>query len=60
MLKEEDFKAQRKELEADATKLVGDLGTMDVLRRVVEHGVAELLSNPRLGAAVEARLKKAK
>jgi hypothetical protein len=55
-----DFKAQRKELDAAAKKLVGALGPMDVLRRVVEHSIAELLSNPRLGAAVEARLKTAK
>jgi hypothetical protein len=60
LLNDEDFKAQRKELDADARKLVGDLSTMDVLRRIVEHGVAELLSNPRLGAAVDARLKKSK
>ena len=59
LLSDADFTAQRKELDADARKLVGDLNAMDVLRRIVEHGVAELLSNPRLGAAVDARLKKA-
>jgi hypothetical protein len=57
LLSDADFKAQRKELDSAARKLVGDLSSMDVLRRVVEHGLAELLSNPRLGAAVEARLK---
>jgi len=57
LLSEADFKAQRKELDPAAGNLAGDLSSMEVLRRVVEHGLAELLSNPRLGAAVEARLK---
>jgi hypothetical protein len=60
LLSDADFMTQREELDAAAKKLVGNLSAMEVLRRVVEHGLAELLSNPRLGAAVEARLKTAK
>ena len=60
LLSDADFKSQRKELDTAARKLVGNLGSMDVLRHIVEHGLAELLSNPRLGTAVEARLKTTK
>jgi hypothetical protein len=56
-LSDAEFKAQRAELEAEARKLVGDVGPLEVLRHFVEHDLAELLSNPRLAAAVAARLK---
>jgi hypothetical protein len=57
-LKDDEFKAQRKELEKAARDILGDVGPTDVLRNVVERALAELLSNPRLSAALDARLKK--
>jgi hypothetical protein len=57
-LTEEEFKAQRAELEKMAREIVGNLGPLDVLRHVVAQDIAELLSNPRLQAAIDARLKK--
>jgi hypothetical protein len=59
-LKDEDFKAQRPQLEKDARALVGDTGPTDVLRHVLERDLAELLANPRLPAALDARLKQVK
>ena len=57
-LKDDEFKARRAELEKMARAICGNIGAFDVLRHVVEQALAELLSNPRLGSAVEARLKK--
>lgn len=56
-LKDADYAARRGDLDKEAKELAGDLGPTEVLRRVVEHALAELLSNPRLAAAVEGRLK---
>jgi hypothetical protein len=55
--KDEEFKAKRDELDKAAADIVGKLGPEDVVRHFVERSLAELLSNPRLAAAVEARLK---
>jgi hypothetical protein len=55
--KEEEFKARRIELDQAAADIAGKLGPEDVMRHFVERSLAELLSNPRLAAAVEARLK---
>jgi hypothetical protein len=57
-LTEEEFKAQRPELEKMARAIVGDLSPLDVLRHALVQDLAELLSNPRLAAAIDARLKK--
>jgi hypothetical protein len=57
-LKDDEYKAQRAELEKEAQAIVGEVGPTDVIRHFVERSLAELLSNPRIGAAVEARLKK--
>jgi hypothetical protein len=57
-LKEDEFKAERPELEKKARELVGDVGPIEVLRHVVQQSLAELLSNPRLMVAIDARLKK--
>jgi hypothetical protein len=51
-------KASRAELEKEARQLVGQVPPTLVLHNVVEHTLAELLSNPRLAAAIDARLKK--
>jgi hypothetical protein len=56
-LTEEEFKAQRSELERAARQIVGDLGPLDVLRHELEYALAELLSNPRLEAALAVRLR---
>ncbi len=53
-----DFARQRPELEKSARKLAGQVPPTAVLQHVAERGLAELLSNPRLGAALEARLRK--
>lgn len=56
-LKDAEFKKQRPELEKAAREIAGEAGPTDVLRHVLEHTLAELLSNPRLAAALDARLK---
>jgi hypothetical protein len=53
-----EFKSKRPELEKLARKVVGDLGPLEVLRNATEYALAELLSNPRLAAVLEARMKK--
>ena len=57
-LKPEEFKKERSDLEKQAQEILGNLGPTDVLRHIMERVVAELLSNPRLPAALDARLKK--
>jgi hypothetical protein len=57
-MKTDEFKAERPELEKQAQQILGDVGPTDVLRHVMENSLAELLSNPCLPAALEARLKK--
>lgn len=59
-LKEDDFKKQRPQLEKAARELAGKVGPTDVHRHFLEHALAEVLSNPRLAAAAEARLKRLK
>ncbi len=56
-LSDEEYKEKQADLEKEAEKLTGEVGPERVLRNRVEHTLAELLSNPRLGAALEARLK---
>jgi hypothetical protein len=55
-LTDEEFKKQQAELEKEAARLVADAGPTDVLRHFAEHALAELLSNPQLAKAVQARL----
>lgn len=56
-LKDEEFKRQRPALEKSARAMVAPAGPLEVLRHVMEHSLAELLSNPRLTAVLEARLR---
>jgi hypothetical protein len=56
-LKEAEFKTQRPELEKKIHEIVGDLGPTRIIRHVAEYGLAELLSNPRLLPAIQARLR---
>jgi hypothetical protein len=51
-----EFKKQRCELNQAAEQIVGDIGPTLVLQHTVEHALAEMLSNPRLGAALRSRL----
>jgi hypothetical protein len=57
-LKDDEFKRERRDLEKSARQIVGEVGPMQILRHAVERALAELLSNPRLPTALEARLKK--
>jgi hypothetical protein len=59
-LSDDEFKSKSAELEKEAEKLTGEVGPERVLRNRVEHTLAELLSNPRLGPALEKRLKETK
>lgn len=58
-MKEEEYTAKETELEKAAQIAVGNVGPTEVIRHFTERSLAELLSNPRLSVAVEARLKKA-
>lgn len=53
----EEFKKQRAELEKEARSFGADVLATDVLRHAAERALALLLSNPRLGEALQARLK---
>jgi hypothetical protein len=57
-LKDADYKEQRDDLDKEAGRIVGGVGPTDVIRHYMERALAELLSNPRLGAAIEARRAK--
>ena len=57
-LKDDEFKKQQAELEKSARQIIGNVGALDVVRHVLERSLAELLSNPRLAMAIDARLKK--
>ena len=57
-LKDAEFKTQRPDLEKSALKIVGEIGPFQVLQNVMENDMATLLSNPRLRAAIDARLLK--
>jgi hypothetical protein len=57
-LNADDFTAQRPELDKKAAEITGKLTSTEYTRNFVEHAVAELLSNPRLASALEARLQK--
>jgi hypothetical protein len=59
-LKDEDFKTRRPQLEKEAHDLAGDVGPTEVLRHILERDLAELLANPQLSAALDARLKQVK
>jgi hypothetical protein len=42
----------RKALENDVRQIVGQVDNMEVISHILEHGMAEFLSNPRLEAAI--------
>jgi hypothetical protein len=59
-LSDEEFKAQHPKLEESARRLLGDLDALQILRNSLEYPLAELLSNPRLPAALAAHVTTAK
>ena len=56
-LTDQEFKAQRDELEKAAREVASQATPDEVLRHVAERALAQLLSNPRLESALKARLK---
>jgi hypothetical protein len=54
-LKEEDYKKKRPDLEKEIDDLTTENGPGEIVKHIVELALADLLSNPRLAAAVEAR-----
>jgi hypothetical protein len=46
------FAGQRKSLEKEARAAAGEVDNLDVIGHILEHGMADLLSNPRLEAAI--------
>jgi hypothetical protein len=53
----EEFKKQQPALTKEAARIAGSVSPTAVLRHTAEHALAELLSNPRLGVVLKARLK---
>lgn len=58
VLKDAEFKDKRDELEKAAAKIVANPDPLEVLRNYRDYRIAKLLANPRLAAAVSARLGK--
>jgi hypothetical protein len=56
-LSDEEFESRREELEQEARRVGADVPPTEVLKHAVERALARLLSNPRLGVALQARLK---
>ena len=56
-LSDEEVKKQKKDLNSELSKIKNKVGPTDVLKHVIEQDLAEMLSNPRMLPAVEARLK---
>ena len=56
-----DLAKQKRSLEKAAKQIVGDTTNLDVIGHIAEKGMAELLSNPRLEAAIriQSRLARA-
>ena len=57
-LKDKDFKSKRPDLERAARLFANQVPPTAVLHNYAERAVAELLSNPQLATALDARLKK--
>jgi hypothetical protein len=51
---------QRVNIEKEIHSLLGDVGPIEVIRHIMEHDLAEMLSNPRVTAALKSRLGRAK
>lgn len=57
-LADDEYKRQLGKLRIEARKIVGQPDAVEVIRHTLDHGMAELLSNPRLGVAIEATKRK--
>ncbi len=57
-LKDKDRQHKRPELEKAARLFVAQVPATAILHNIAEHALAELLSNPRLSVALDARLKR--
>jgi hypothetical protein len=53
-LGQKEVEKRRPTMESEACRIVAGTDPIDVLRNIVDHTLAELLSNPRLTAALEA------
>lgn len=49
--------AERKRWEKDARQAIGEYDAKDVIGHIMEHGMAELLSNPRVEAAIRTQTR---
>lgn len=56
-LSDDEFKTQRADLDKKVRDLAAGMGPTEIVRNAIEYRLAELLSNPRLTAALDARLK---
>ncbi|OAI46807.1 hypothetical protein AYO44_10755 [Planctomycetaceae bacterium SCGC AG-212-F19] len=56
-LSNEELLKQQAELKSAISKITGKAGPLDVIKHVLEQDLAEMISNPRLLPAVEARLQ---
>jgi hypothetical protein len=54
-LKDEDYQQKKPELEKEIDDLTNDNGPGEIVKHIVELALADLLSNPRLASALEAR-----
>jgi hypothetical protein len=55
--KKDEFKKHRADIDARAQKIVGIFAPSDVLKNVMDHVAAELLSNPELPGAIDELIK---
>jgi hypothetical protein len=56
-LSDDDFAAKKARLQKTVDEILADVGPTDVLRNLLEGVLADLLSNPRLKAGLEARTR---
>jgi hypothetical protein len=47
-----DFLRQKKSFDEEIKGIIGDLDNTDILGHILEHGMAELISNPRCEVAL--------
>jgi hypothetical protein len=55
--KSEEFKKHRADIDARAQRIIGSFTPADILKNVMDHVAAELLSNPELPGAIDEFLK---
>jgi hypothetical protein len=55
--KKDEFKMHRADIDARAQKILGSFTPADILKNVMDHVAAELLSNPELPSAIDEMLR---